>query len=182
MLEKARLKHPQVAFRQAEAARLPFTSCYFDFIYMTDVIHHIPDITALFAEIKRVLKPGSSACIVTQSHQQIACRPVAQFFPGTITVDQGRYPDIPAIKLAGEQAGLQALGIEILGAGDDVELGPEFFRLVKVKGYSMLHLISDEEYNRGVQVLEKRLHSGPIQAKAAGGSLVWFEKPDISSN
>ena len=51
MLDKALQKHPQITFRQAEAASMPFANDFFDFIYMTDVIHHIPDIDALFAGI-----------------------------------------------------------------------------------------------------------------------------------
>jgi SAM-dependent methyltransferase len=160
MLEKARQKHPGITFRQAEAARLPFADNDFDFIYMTDVIHHIPDIAALFVEIQRVLKEAGIACIVTQSHRQIACRPIAQFFPGTVAVDQKRYPDIPAIVQTGEHAGLAHLGSEILSE----------------KGYSMLHLISDEEYQLGLKALELRLQAGPIPVQAAGGTLVWFEK------
>ena len=176
MLEKARQKHPQIIFRQAEAARLPFTDIDFDFIYMTDVIHHIPDIAALFGEIQRLLKEAGLACIVTQSHRQIACRPIAQFFPGTVVVDQGRYPDIPTIVQAGERAGLIHAGSEILGTGEELELGPDFLKLVREKGYSMLHLISDEEYQRGLKALERRLKAGPIPVLAAGGTLVWFEK------
>jgi ubiquinone/menaquinone biosynthesis C-methylase UbiE len=176
MLEKARQKHPGITFRQAEAARLPFADNDFDFIYMTDVIHHIPDIAALFVEIQRVLKEAGIACIVTQSHRQIACRPIAQFFPGTVAVDQKRYPDIPAIVQTGEHAGLAHLGSEILGAEEELKLGPAFLKLVSEKGYSMLHLISDEEYQLGLKALELRLQAGPIPVQAAGGTLVWFEK------
>lgn len=182
MLERARQKHPQVTFRQAEAACLPFANDSFDFIYMTDVIHHIPDIAASFAEIRRVLRPGGSACIVTQSHQQIAARPIAQFFPGTVAADQRRYPDIPAVIQAGEGAGLLPTGTDLLGVGYDIELGFDYLELVRKKGYSMLHLISDGEHAQGVQALEQRLQTGPFRAKAAGESLVWFVKPALSDN
>jgi|WetSurMetagenome_2_1015567.scaffolds.fasta_scaffold222186_2 ubiquinone/menaquinone biosynthesis C-methylase UbiE len=176
MLEKARQKNPQIAFRQAEAASLPFARDFFDFSYMTDVIHHIPDIAALFTEIGRVLKPGCSLCIVTQSHQQIAARPIAQFFPGTIVADQRRYPDIPAIIQAGQAAGLVHARTDLSGVGETIELSQPFLELVREKGYSMLHLISQEEYAQGLQALEQRLQAGPFEAKAAGESLVWLYK------
>jgi SAM-dependent methyltransferase len=179
MLDKASRKNPQITFRQAEAAALPFAKDFFDFSYLTDVIHHIPDIVALFIEIERVLKPGGSACIVTQSHQQIAARPIALFFPGTVVADQQRYPDVPAIIQAGQAAGLAHAGTDLLGVGDEIELGLPFLELVRKKGYSMLHLISGEEYTLGLQALEQRLQAGPLKAKAAGGSLVWFVKPAL---
>jgi ubiquinone/menaquinone biosynthesis C-methylase UbiE len=180
MLDKARQKHPQITFRQAEAALLPFASDFFVFIYMTDVIHHIPDIDALFSEIQRVLKPGGSACIVTQSHRQIAARPIAQFFPGTVAADQRRYQKISTIIQAGEQAGLSHTGTEVLGQGDTIELGQAYLELVRNKGYSMLHLISEEEFTQGLKILEHHLQAGPLQAQAAGESLVWFKNPDPS--
>ena len=180
MLEKALLKNPQITFRQAEAASLPFASDFFDFSYMIDVIHHIPDIAALFTEIERVLKPGGSLCIVTQSHQQIAARPIAQFFPGIIVADQQRYPDLPSIIEAGQAIGLVHARTDLSGVGDAIELGQPFLELVRKKGYSMLHLISPEEYSQGLEALEQRLLAGPFKAKAAGESLVWFEKPALA--
>ena len=126
-----------------------------------------------------MLKPGSWTCIVTQSHQQIAARPIAQFFPGTVVADQQRYPDIPAIIQAGQQAGLAFAGTDLLGVGDAILLGQPFLELVGKKGYSMLHLISQEEYARGLQALEQRLQAGPFKAKAVGASLVWFVKATL---
>jgi hypothetical protein len=40
----------------------------------------------------------------------------------------------------------------------------------------MLHLITEEEYARGLTALEQRLQSGPLVAPVAGESLVWFGK------
>ena len=77
MLDKARLKNPQITFKAGSAGHIPFDDDFFDFAYMTDVVHHVPDIDAMFAEIWRVLripdpdsgKTGGQSCIVTQSHQ-----------------------------------------------------------------------------------------------------------------
>ncbi|HEX3049328.1 MAG TPA: class I SAM-dependent methyltransferase [Aggregatilineaceae bacterium] len=81
MLDKARAKNPRVDFREGNAAQIPFDDASFDFAYMTDVIHHVPDISAMFQAIARVLRPGGKLCIVTQSHDQIGRRPIARFFP-----------------------------------------------------------------------------------------------------
>ena len=71
MLDKAKAKQSKVVFKQGTAEELPFEDEFFDFVYMTDVIHHVPEIGAMFAEINRVLKEKGKVCIVTQSHQQI---------------------------------------------------------------------------------------------------------------
>ena len=44
---------------------IPFDDGYFDFIYMTDVIHHVPDLNIMFSEFCRVLKPNGFICILT---------------------------------------------------------------------------------------------------------------------
>ncbi len=176
MINKARRKNSQIIFQQANAEDIPFEDNLFDFIYMTDVIHHIPNIRKMFSEIQRTLKPRGKACIFTQSHKQIEARPIAQFFPGTIRVDQERYPDIDQIVAAARFGQLIYLKQEILFEGQDIEVGVDFLELVRKKGYSMLHLLSEEEYHTGLSKLESALQHGPIQARMAGETLVWFTK------
>jgi SAM-dependent methyltransferase len=173
MLAKARQKNHEITFWQSSADSIPAEDAFFDFIYMTDVIHHVPDIRRMFAEIRRVLKPGGKVCILTQSHQQIGLRPIVRFFPGTARVDCARYPDIPAIQAAGQQAGLSFIKTDV-SAGAPLTLGADYLELVRKKGYSMLHLIEDDEYQSGLRQLEKAMQNGPIQAQAAGETLVWF--------
>jgi len=60
--------------------------------------------------------------------------------------------------------------------GDAIQLDEEYLKLVRKKGYSMLHLITEQEYRTGLEDLEKALQHGPIQATAAGETLVWFTK------
>jgi SAM-dependent methyltransferase len=47
-----------VDLRTADATKLPFPDGYFDCVYSFGVIHHIPDVGAVLAEVSRVLKPG----------------------------------------------------------------------------------------------------------------------------
>lgn len=176
MIRKARQKNSYIIFQQATAEEIPFEDDFFDFIFMTDVIHHVPDIRKMFSEIHRILKPHGKVCIMTQSHRQIAARPIAAFFPGTVRVDQGRYPDIPEVVAAAQSERLAHLKQEILFAGDAVELGADFLELARKKGYSMLHLLTEAEYQAGLSKLEIALRHGSIRAWAAGETLVWFTK------
>ena len=175
MLEKARRKNAHITFKAGGADHIPFDDGFFDFVYMTDVVHHVPDINAMFAEIGRVLKPGGKGCIVTQSHQQIEERPIAHYFPGTARVDKERYPDSPEIIEAASIQGFTQTESEILSE-KPIELDASYLELVRKKGYSMLHLISDEEYQAGLGKLEQALGNGPVIAQPSGGTLVWFTK------
>jgi len=175
MLEKARRKNPEITFKIGQADQIPFDDNFFDFAYMTDVVHHVPDIKVMFTEIWRVLNEGGKGCIVTQSHKQIEERPIAQYFPGTTRVDKERYPDIPELIEAATTRGFTEAESEILPE-KPIELGESYLELVRKKGYSMLHLISDEEYQAGLRKLEQAMRVGPITVQPSGGTLVWFTK------
>jgi len=176
MLAKAQRKNPNIDFRQGDAQQLPYADARFDFVYMTDVIHHVPDIHRLFAEVRRVLKPNGTACIVTQSYTQIERRPIARFFPTTVAADKARYPDIPEIVAAGEMQGLALVRIETSGEDEPTVYGRRFLEQVRARGYSMLHLITDEEYARGMAQVTAQLSQGDLVVHKAGKTLVWLQK------
>jgi SAM-dependent methyltransferase len=175
MLEKARSKNPNITFAPGNAAEVPFPDDSFDFIYMTDVIHHVPDLAQMFREIDRVLKPGGKCCIVTQSHEQIDQRPTSKFFPGTAAADKKRYPDIPLIRQTAAANGFSQCKVDNI-AGEPTELDEDYLRLVESKGYSVFHLISAEEFELGRQALKERLTKKPVFMQTAGTSLVWLSR------
>jgi len=59
-LRLARRKHPEAAWRLADACRLPFGDSVFDAVAFSSVLHHIPDLQPALSEARRVLKPGGS--------------------------------------------------------------------------------------------------------------------------
>ncbi|MCV3243674.1 class I SAM-dependent methyltransferase [Mesorhizobium sp. ZC-5] len=52
-----RLRGKKVDLRKADATQLPFPDGYFDCVYSFGVMHHIPEIDRVVAEVHRVLKP-----------------------------------------------------------------------------------------------------------------------------
>ena len=178
MLDKARQKNDCILFLQGTAECIPLEDNFIDFAYMTDVIHHVTDIHKMFAEMYRVLRPLGKVCIVTQSYQQIDDRPIVQFFPGTARVDKGRYPDIKEIISVAAQNQLTYLKQEIVFEGEEILLDAGFLNLIRKRGYSMLHLLPEGEYEIGLHALEDALKHGPIHSKSAGETLIWFVKMD----
>jgi ubiquinone/menaquinone biosynthesis C-methylase UbiE len=176
MLGKAKEKESKVVFQQGNAQELPFEDKFFDFVYMTDVIHHVSEIGEMLAEINRVLKEEGKVCIVTQSHQQIENRPIVKYFPGTARVDKERYPDIDKIIVKAEEQGLKFDKNTTLNENKLIELGEEYLELVKKKGYSMLHLIAEEEYCEGLTQLETEMLNGNTTSKLSGETMVWLMK------
>lgn len=178
MIGKAKEKNDQICFKvnDVDCEKLSFEDSFFDLIYMTDVIHHLTNYQHFFYECKRVLKERGLLCIGTQSHRQIDKRYMTEFFPATAIVDKKRYPDLVELCSFVKKVGLQYHETVIVGEDQEVELGQQFKELIEKKGYSMLHLITDDDYQRGLELVTNHLQSGSISRKAAGGSLVWFRK------
>ena len=176
MREKAIAKNPNITFVKGNHENIPFEDNYFDFVYMTDVIHHIPDIAMMFNEIRRVLKRGGSLCIVTESHEQIHNRFYVKYFPSTAIVDKRRYPDIDEIISKATEQSFEHIKNVVKGEGTAVSVTSQFVELVRNKGYSMFHLIPDNEYNEGLKQLETDVLSGNLICRHSGETLVWFRK------
>jgi len=51
----------------ADAERLPFPDCSFDYVYSWGVLHHTPNTSRAFAEAIRVLRPGGRICVMVYS-------------------------------------------------------------------------------------------------------------------
>ena len=176
MREKALAKGLDV--RKGDHTGIPFKDCFFDFIYMTDVIHHIPDLNALFLECKRILKPGGLICVLTESHEQLAARFWVKHFPTTVAVERERYPDIPDIIEAAEAVGLSLHRRIATDREATFSISEDFVRLVENKGYSMFHLIRDDDFHAGLAALKSDCRSDTKITSTHGETLLWLKKGD----
>jgi SAM-dependent methyltransferase len=172
MLEKASTKMTHVPLVQSPADVLPFPSNTFDFIFMTEVIHHLPNPGVSITDIYRVLGLNGSLCVVTQSHKQIEGRMTSRFFPASARVDKERYPDIDEIEKHMASAGFTETFVKEFNFRP-TQLGEEYLETVQNRGYSMLHKISNEDYERGFKELQAVFASGEKLTYSAGYSFVW---------
>jgi len=175
MLEKAHGKSKLVPLVQAPGDTLPFTSETFHFVFMTEVIHHLPSPQSSIKDIYRVLGFGGKLCIVTQSHRQIDGRITSRFFPASAKIDKYRYPDIDVIEEFLLLAGFNSVN-PMEYQFRPTQLGEDYLQTVKNRGYSMLHKISREDYERGLQALETAFVSGEELTYSAGYTFVWATK------
>lgn len=67
MLDVARTKHPDVAFRNGRLESLPLDDASVDLVTSALAVCHAPDLDAVFAEFARVVAPGGSV-IVSDPH------------------------------------------------------------------------------------------------------------------
>jgi ubiquinone/menaquinone biosynthesis C-methylase UbiE len=175
MREKAAAKNPNVVVVKGNHEHIPFEDSFFDFIYMTDVIHHVPDVDKMFREFFRILKEKGRICIVTESHDQIEQRFYVKYFPSTAIADKSRYPDIPVIIEKATKAGFAHLHTDAKDSGS-MKVNMDFVKLVRAKGYSMFHLIPDEEHRKGLKELEKDVGTDALIVPGSNETLIWLGK------
>ncbi|MFW9982635.1 MAG: class I SAM-dependent methyltransferase [Candidatus Thorarchaeota archaeon] len=175
MLEKASKKTKRIQLVQAPADSIPFVNDTFNLVFMTEVIHHLPDPSSSLKDIFRVLQQGGSLCIVTQSHKQINQRMTSRFFPASAQVDMDRYPDIGVIERIMHETGFINLSSKEYKFRP-TQLGKEYLETVENRGYSMLHKISQEDYKEGLKQLRTAFESSETLTYSAGYTFVWGSK------
>jgi ubiquinone/menaquinone biosynthesis C-methylase UbiE len=165
----------KVQFVSGTAEELPFEDKFFDFLFSINVIHHVTSTISYFREAFRVLKPAGEICTVTDSERIIRNRkPLSQYWPSTVSVDIKRYPTITALKrqmIAGGFVDVTEINIQSTSQIEDITP-------YKEKAFSCLHLISQDEFLRGLARLQEDLKAGPVQRVSAYVCL-WGHSPAL---
>ena len=173
MLSLAEGRSAAVGFQRGGAESIPFRDGFFDLVFSVDVIHHVTDRTAYFAEARRVLKAQGRICTGTDSEWIIRHRqPLATYFPQAVEADLERYPSIEELRHMMAQAGFDDI---------DEEMVEHRFELTDVQPFrdrvfSCLRLISEEAFHEGLARLERDLHAGPVRC-ASRYVLLWGASP-----
>lgn len=160
MLARARARGGKMAFAQARAEKTDEPDSAYDLCFSVDVIHHVSDRSAYFAEAWRILRMGGMCCTVTDSEFIIRNRrPLSTYFPETIEAELQRYPPIATLMKEMSAADFTSLSeVEVEFAYALTEAAP-----YRDKAYSALHLISNEAHARGMQRLMRDLRIGPVE-------------------
>ncbi len=173
MRAKAQQKLPGAQIVAGDHGDIPLLSDSFDFAYMTDVVHHVPDRLAMFDRLARVLKTAGTLCIVTQSHAQIAARFFNRFFPSLEAIEQSRHPAIESLVAEARSQGFNFECADTLSIVERNVVTPEFVRNAEQKNWSMFRLLPAHEFQHGLAALRQNLGS-TFDAPGAGRTLLWF--------
>lgn len=151
MRAAALTKNATLDIRSGDHRQIPFDDSTFDFAYMTDVIHHVPDLPAMFSQLSRVIKTGGRLCIVTQSHAQIEGRFYNRYFPSVAGNEKQRYPDVPRIVETATQNGFTDKDAEILHGSPTALVSDAFIRNVEERNFSMFRTLDEQEFSEGLE-------------------------------
>ncbi|MFN8483774.1 MAG: methyltransferase domain-containing protein [Anaerolineae bacterium] len=159
MLARLRASAPRVRAQVGRAERLDVPPHTFDVVFSVDVIHHVADRAAAYAEARRVLRSGGLVCTVTDSEDIIRRRePLAVYFPESVEVELRRYPPISALTDLMREAGFRGLREERV----EFAYGLTDATPYRDRAFSSLHLIPEDAFQRGLARMERDLRAGPI--------------------
>ncbi len=175
MLARARAREPGIAWQVGWAEGLPYPDACFDLVFSVDVIHHVEDRAAYVRESYRVLDRGGLACTATDSAWIIRHRaPLSTYFPETVPLELARYPRIAALQEMMAAAGFGRVEARTVSYRyETADIGA-----YRARAFSALHMISDEDFARGLARMERDLAGGPIRC-VARYTLLWGRKPRV---
>ena len=174
MIAQGCAKSLPVGWVRASAGELPFRAASFDFIYSTYMLHHIPDLEALFRGGLRVLAPGGCLASVTVPEDYIAQHPMNRYFPSFAAIDLARFQPVGAVEAAMRAAGFREVGVEFHVADARV-VDADYADRVAGRFISTYDLVPLDEFEAGLARLRRDLADpeGERQTIAPKTVVVW---------
>ncbi|MGW3793503.1 class I SAM-dependent methyltransferase [Micromonospora arida] len=144
------------------AEDIPCEDGSLDGVWLSTVIHHVPDLAAAAREIRRVLKPGAPVLIRSAFAGRHEAISLFRWFPEAVAV-LDRYPSISDAEAAFATAAFTTVGCEPVSQVTAPSLAEAAAGLHR-EAHTPLQLISDEEYAAGVVRMNDaaRVQSGPV--------------------
>lgn len=169
-------KNPNISIKKGNHHNIPYIDNYFDFIYMTNVVHQVPDINQMYREFMRVLKPNGIVCICTENKSQLLTKYWIKYFPSIILSDLKRFPSILKLEKRACQNGFCVVKITKTSDFRRTTITNFLMKQVLYRSMSVLNLVSDYEYNIGKRrMLRDKEHNKKFISNR-GYTFVWLEK------
>lgn len=176
MRKIAQKKIPQAHILKGNHMCLPFSNIRFNKIYCTDVIHHISQLEILFRNLFNIASSGARFCICTESSSQIIEKYWIKYFPSIPSIDSQRFHQIEKIIEFGEMSGW--MHKETLKTENEViaPISDRFMERIRQKTLSVLNLISNEEYEQGISLMEIDYQNQVVLQQHEGYTFILFER------
>jgi ubiquinone/menaquinone biosynthesis C-methylase UbiE len=81
----------------ADTRAIPLRSGCASAAYSVNLMQLLPDRSAMFVEVARILRPKGLFALPTTTHQQLRRRFLNQFFPSLFRIERKRYPKIASL-------------------------------------------------------------------------------------
>jgi SAM-dependent methyltransferase len=154
MRDRARAKAiPGVAYVGGEAEHIPLRERSCDNAWLSTVLHHIPDLRACAAELRRVLREGGRVLIRSGFGDRLAKIHWLRYFPAAQELASRRWPSVDSTVEAFATAGFE---FEALHGVPEVTAASmqAYCERIATRANSTLTLIDDRDFEQGVERLK----------------------------
>lgn len=133
-----------------DASSIPLPDASVDVVWMSTVVHHVPDLAAAGAELRRVLRPGGRVVLRSLFRERHRGIGVFRFFPEAVRALDG----FPTVAEVASGLGFEVERLETVPQVTATSLR-EKARAVRWEADTLLRSLSAEEFERGRALLER---------------------------
>lgn len=143
-----------------DAEYLTYPNDSFDVVFVSHLLHHVDSPLRVLGECKRVLSP-SGAMLVRYGPIEHNRNDVEHtFFPETLAIDETRIPSVSTVESWLTKTGFIGIHSKKI-VQETYQTGIEHLNAIKVKHTSVLTMIPQEAFKKGLHRLEKYIKNHP---------------------
>ncbi len=156
MLDKAREKDTNglVKWDCMDAQQLTYPDDSFDIVFMSHLLHHVDSPQRVLGECHRVLTATGVVLIRYGAIEQIRDDVVHTFFPEVLLIDEARTPSVKIVEQWLVEAGFRDIASQEI-VQKTFNTSAEHLNMAKVRGTSVLTMISPEAFEKGIRDLTR---------------------------
>jgi SAM-dependent methyltransferase len=166
--------HRRVTYAGGDAQHLPLRDGSCDAAWLSTVIHHIQDLTAVAREAERALRPEGVVLVRSSFPGRHDGITLFKFFPGASRIASS-FPRIAATEAAFGSAGFALRSVERVQQMSAPSLSAAVKR-VRLRADTTLEQLSDEEFDEGLRRLEAAAREAPEAPVIDTLDLLVFER------
>ncbi|MFI5914634.1 class I SAM-dependent methyltransferase [Dactylosporangium sp. NPDC051541] len=144
-----------------DAGNIPLKSDFVDLVWLSTVVHHIPDLPAAAAEIRRVLRPGGLVLIRSAFAGRLDGISLFRYFPEAAAALDARYPSAANVSASFGTNGFTTIALEPVPQVTAPTLGA-LLETFDRAAHTPLMLIDDDAYARGLARLRAADPAQPV--------------------
>lgn len=163
--------HARVRYLGGEAEHLPLRDDSCAAAWLSTVIHHIGDLETAVPEVRRVLQPDGPVLIRNAFSGRDDEVLWLRYFPSAHALANERWPTVAATVEAFAAGGFHRESLQRIHEFSAANL-MEYCKKVETRADSSLTLISDEEFERGLEELRKAAETEPPSPVTTGLDLL----------